>query len=176
VLSWLAERITGQPFAEIVSELLWSRIGAESDALLSISHVGAPVSHGGISATVRDVARLGMLFTPSWEVVANEPVVGEALLRKIQRGGRRQIVERATDEPLGRGFGDERPRHSCYQWNWVMEDGDFYKGGFGGQGLYVSPARDLVIAYTGTTTAEGDSNKLRWVARQVASSGVLAGC
>jgi hypothetical protein len=57
-----------------------------------------------------------------------------------------------------------------------MEDGDFYKGGFGGQGLYVSPARDLVIAYTGTTTAEGDSNKLRWVARQVASSGVLAGC
>ena len=36
-----------------------------------------------------------------------------------------------------------------------MPDGDFYKGGFGGQGLYISPARDLVIAFFGMPLKPG---------------------
>jgi hypothetical protein len=32
----------------------------------------------------------------------------------------------------------------------VTADGDLFKGGFGGQGLYVSPHRDLVSALGGT--------------------------
>jgi hypothetical protein len=43
----------------------------------------------------------------------------------------------------------ERPRHNAYQWDFVMDDGDFFKSGFRGQGLYVSPSRDLVVAYLG---------------------------
>jgi hypothetical protein len=39
-----------------------------------------------------------------------------------------------------------------------MADGDLFKGGFGGQGLYVSPARDLVIAFTGTPRDDGSVN------------------
>ncbi len=171
VLSWLAERITGKPFNEVVTELLWSKLGAESDALLSMSSAGAPASHGGISATVRDVARLGLLFTPSWQVVASEQVISDAHLAKIQTGGRREIVSQSgVGEPPGFGFGDELPRHSTYQWDAVTEDGDFYKGGYGGQGLYVSPARDLVVAYTGTPGLDKAGNRLRWVARQLAKS------
>lgn len=174
VLSWLAERITGAIFSEIVSEMLWSKIGAESDGLISMSHVGAPVSHGGISATVRDVARLGVLFTPSWSVVSDEPVISAAHLATIQTGGRPEIVSQSgVGEPLGFGFGDEMPSHSTYQWDAVTGDGDFYKGGFGGQGLYISPARDLVVAYTGTPDLDKDGNRLRWVARQIATSGIV---
>lgn len=174
VQSWLAERVTGQPFAEIVCDLLWSKLGAESDALLSISREGAPAGHGGISTTVRDLARLGLLFTPSWPVVAGEQVISDRFLEKIQHGGRQHIVDlTGSDRPVGTGFGDERPRHSTYQWNFVFEDGDFYKGGYGGQGLYISPSRDLVIAYTGTPGEDKESNKLRYVARQLETSGLF---
>jgi hypothetical protein len=54
-----------------------------------------------------------------------------------------------------------------------MDDGDFFKGGFGGQGLYVSPARDLVIAYTGAPGVDKEGNRLQWVARQLATSGLV---
>jgi len=49
-----------------------------------------------------------------------------------------------------------------------MADGDLFKGGFGGQGLYVSPARDLVIAFTGTPRHDGSVNLLRWYSRRLA--------
>jgi hypothetical protein len=39
---------------------------------------------------------------------------------------------------------------NAYQWDAIFEDGDMYKSGFGGQGLYVSPSRDMVIVWFGT--------------------------
>ena len=54
------------------------------------------------------------------------------------------------------------------QWNFAMADGDLFKGGFGGQGLYVSPARDLVIAFAGTPRQDGSANLLRWFSRRLA--------
>ena len=174
VLTWLIERITGQLFNEVATEMLWSKIGAESDAFVSTSNIGAPASHGGISATVRDVARLGLLFTPSWNVVARDPLISETHMRKIQQEGRREIFDKAgagssTIEAL-RG---ERPLHNSWQWDWVTEDGDFYKGGYGGQGLYISPSRDLVIAFTGVPGLDKLGNEMMWVSRQLATSGLV---
>jgi hypothetical protein len=36
---------------------------------------------------------------------------------------------------------------NSYRWNIVFEDGNFYKEGIGGQGLYISPSRDMVLAW-----------------------------
>ena len=49
-----------------------------------------------------------------------------------------------------------------------MEDGDLFKSGFGGQGLYVSPTRDLVIAFAGTPRLDGSVNQLGWFSRRLA--------
>ena len=49
-----------------------------------------------------------------------------------------------------------------------MDDGDLFKGGFGGQGLYISPGRDLVIAFAGTPGQDGSVNLLRWFSRGLA--------
>ena len=67
----------------------------------------------------------------------------------------------------------ESPRHNTYQWDLVMEDGDFFKSGYGGQGLYISPSRDLVIAFFGTLDENGDSNEMSEVSRQLAKSGLF---
>ena len=56
------------------------------------------------------------------------------------------------------------------QWNFAMDDGDLFKGGFGGRGLYISPGRDLVIAFAGTPRADGSPSLLRWFSRRLALS------
>jgi hypothetical protein len=36
---------------------------------------------------------------------------------------------------------------NSYQWYIVSEDGNFYKKGIGGLGLYISPSYDMVLAW-----------------------------
>jgi CubicO group peptidase (beta-lactamase class C family) len=54
-----------------------------------------------------------------------------------------------------------------------MKDGDFYKGGFIGQRLYILPSHNLVIAYFGTADDTGVSNELDDISRQVSKSGLF---
>lgn len=59
LLGWLLERASGRPFAELLSERLWSPMGAEAAAEITVDRFGAPRSAGGISVRPRDLARLG---------------------------------------------------------------------------------------------------------------------
>lgn len=148
VLGWLAERLFNQPFAEIVSERIWRRMGAEADAACIVGPDGAAATHGGMTATLRDVVRWGMLHTPSGSKLSDAPVLPPGYIEAIQ-SGRPEMFERAAfGKQLTARLG-ERPNHNAWQWDFVMDDGDFFKSGYRGQGLYVSPARDLVIAYVG---------------------------
>jgi CubicO group peptidase (beta-lactamase class C family) len=172
VLSWLIEWLTGLPFAEVLRREIWSKAGFEAPAQLSGSATGAPGSHGGLSITLRDLARFGMLFTPSSGLVAGSDVITARHLRLIQTGGRPELHR---DDPatlpgyVTAAQGTDLPPASR-QWNFAMHDGDLFKGGFGGQGLYISPGRDLVIAFTGTPRADGSSSRLRWFSRRLALS------
>ena len=139
LLAWIAEEVTGKKFHEVLSETIWSRMGAEGDALVSVNSRGHGAVHGGVVARLRDVARFGLLFTEG----RGRGVVSESYLEKIREGGRPELLESAGRAAAG-------VRHATYQWDRVYDDGSFFKGGFGGQGLYVSPEKDVVLAYFGT--------------------------
>jgi CubicO group peptidase (beta-lactamase class C family) len=148
VLTWLIETVTGKPFAEVVSEKIWQPIGAESDAVLMVSSAGASST---INSTLRDLGRFGLLFTRSWQTVSETRLVSDAYLKKIQEGGRPEIFDKAgAGTTYKTVMADDPPRHNTYQWDFVMPDGDFFKGGHNGQGLYISPERDVVVAFFGS--------------------------
>jgi len=175
LLAWLAESLTGLPTHEIISRKTWCKIGAEADGLLSMSKSGAPAAHGGLCTTLRDLARFGLLFTPSGRADRSEAVIPAAYLAKIQTGGRPGLFDHGPTGPsiLQRLHG-EHPRHQVDQWDYVLEDGDFFKGGYGGQGLYISQARDLVIAYFGTPfDVSMQTHELEWITRQVVKAGLF---
>ncbi len=111
------------------------------------------------------------MFTPSGRSKVN-PLISDSYMQKIQKDGRPAIFN-AGRENNPRLIDAERPRHNTYQWDLVMEDGDFFKSGYGGQGLYVSPSRDLVIAFFGTLDEDGRSSQMSQVARQLAKSGLF---
>jgi hypothetical protein len=115
---------------------------------MMVSPVGASST---INSTLRDLGRFGLLFTPSWQKVSDTRLVSEAYLKKIQHGGRPAIFDKAgMGSALMSALADDPPRHNTYQWDFVMPDGDFFKAGHNGQGLYISPARDLVVAFFGS--------------------------
>ena len=140
VLGWLLESVTDKPLARVLSEELWWRIGAESDALLVVNELGIPVAHGGMATTLRDLARFGLLFTRSWSAVTSNQVVSPRFVERIQHDGRPELITDRLDEI----------HHAAYQWDGVTDRGAFFKGGFAGQFLMVFPAEDVVFAYFGT--------------------------
>jgi CubicO group peptidase (beta-lactamase class C family) len=171
VLAWLAEQISGKTLTDLLSEEIWQPMGAESDGIIAAPKRGVPIMHGGISSTLRDMARFGLLFTPSGRAGTN-PVVSDSYLAKIQLGGRPAIFNAdRRDNP--RKVDGEPARHNTYQWDFVMEDGDFFKGGYGGQGLYISPSRDLVVAFFGTFDENRNGHEMTRIARQLAKSGLF---
>lgn len=171
VLGWLIEEVTGRTLVDLLSEQIWQPMGAESDAIITAPKRGIPIIHGGISSTLRDLARFGLLFTPSGRG-GSKPLVSDAYLGKIQSGGRPAIFNAAREDSPQTVDG-EAPLHNSYQWDFVMQDGDFFKGGYGGQGLYVSPSRDLVICFFGTFDEHREGHEMTRIARQLAKSGLF---
>jgi CubicO group peptidase (beta-lactamase class C family) len=185
VLGWIIERITNRTGVELIEERLWQKMGAESDALMFLPNSNDRMYMGNLSATLRDHVRFGLLFTPSGRIPPYD-FIPDAYITKIQKGGRPEIIKRTGpinlfiyDDPITAEHlvDGEPPRHSTYQWDVVMQDGDFFKEGGGGQGLYISPGRDLVIAYFGTHAFGSDENRLinnlHQISRQLAKSGLF---
>ena len=132
VLGWLAEKVTGKKYVELVSEILWKPMGASSDAYICLSGKGIPWFHGGMSTTLRDLARFGMLFTKSQIRTQKERIISFAQIREI-----------FDTPPIDNSFA---PFKWAYQWD-LASDGIMMKGGFGGQALLIHPQKEIVIAY-----------------------------
>ena len=171
VLGWLAEVVTGRNYAELLSTEIWQKMGAESVAVIAAPRRGVPLAHAGVSSMLRDLARFGLLFTPTGRA-GKDPLISDRYLDNIQQRGRPEVFLAAPDDEF-RGVDGETARHNSYQWNFVLNDGDFFKSGFGGQGLYISPSRDLVIVFFGTLDEDGKEHELTRVARQLAKSGLF---
>jgi CubicO group peptidase (beta-lactamase class C family) len=164
-LAWLAERVTGLPLHELLATEIWSKIGAENDAFITMSPRGAPGADGGISCTLRDLGRYGTIFTDGQRRVGSRSLVSDRYLAAV-RNGRRPVFLAGDGHDSGQV--PDAPLFNSWQWDWVWRNGDMYKGGWGGQGLFVSPSRDIVIAYFGTPIEFGNWNKLDELVRPIA--------
>lgn len=151
LLQLIVERVTGKTLNEFFADRVWRKMGAESDGFFGVTRDGHPMSWGFTSSSLRDLARWGTLFTPSWNKIAKERVIPSGVLERIQHGGNRDIyLKGAVGKMLQASFPGVTGLSEHYQWDAVFPDGDFLKLGVGGQGLYVSPAHDAIVAWFST--------------------------
>jgi CubicO group peptidase (beta-lactamase class C family) len=148
ILSWLVEKVTGMPFQDAFSLEIWTQIGAESDAAFLAPRFGVPVFDGGFLGRLLDVARFGLLFTPSYSVVSDRKIISDRHIEMLKNGGRPELLANARGGAPD-GITKKTVKHNVYQWDQVFTNNDVYKGGWAGQGLLVNPDRDLVAVYTG---------------------------
>jgi len=166
LLVLLAEAVENKRWHEIFQERVWAKMTAEGDMPVAYAPDGTALAHGLVASRLRDMALYGLLYTPSWDKAARERVVSAAYVREIQTGGRKDIFMKGEIGAAMRKvhFPNDPPTANHWQWDGVWDDGDFYKGGVFGQGLYVSPARDLVAVWFSTAM----SSDLTQYARQIA--------
>lgn len=141
MLGWILERAGGLPYARLMTEMIWSRLGAEADAHVTVDRLGAARAAGGICVTLRDLARFG------------------EMVRNLGRAGDQQVAPRWWIEDILRN-GDQRAwlaqptaakflPAGRYRSQWYMignASGAYCAIGIHGQWIYIDPMAEMVIA------------------------------
>jgi CubicO group peptidase (beta-lactamase class C family) len=139
VLCWIMRRVTGIALADMLSERVWSRIGCEEDAYVSVDSIGVPMGGGGISATLRDLCRFGELMRceGTWR---GRQVIPAAVVADIQHGSDPAKFAKAGLTLL--------PGYSYRNMWWVSHNplGAFEARGIHGQRLHIAPQAEVVVA------------------------------
>jgi CubicO group peptidase (beta-lactamase class C family) len=86
VLGWVCEAAAGERMPELMSRVLWSRLGAEHDAVIAVDSAGSGMFDGGICATLRDLARFGAMLADRGTSLSGEQVVPESWVEDCLRG------------------------------------------------------------------------------------------
>jgi CubicO group peptidase (beta-lactamase class C family) len=143
VLAWVLERVGGARFHELVSSEIWAPMGAEFDAEVTVDGHGNAMADGGISATLRDVGRFGLLFLPV-ELPGRPEVLSPAWIADTVRG--------AADGSDAFEAGDWTsgfPAGAHYRNGWWVADPAapfFYGSGIYGQNVFVhGPTQTVVV-------------------------------
>lgn len=149
-LGWIIARVTGRSVAQLLSERIWSRLGAEQDAYMSVDSIGTPFAGGGLSTGLRDLARFGEMIRNNGAFNGRQ-IIPAMAVANIRRGGNPADFARAGYELL--------PGWSYRNMWWVThnEHGAFMARGVHGQALYIDPAAEMVIARVASTPVAGNS-------------------
>ena len=137
MLGWMISRVTGKAVTDLASERLWSRMGAEQDAYQTVDGKGVPFAGGGVTAGLRDLARLGSLMLNGGEI-NGERLFPAEVVENISAGGDRS--------KFGDGFPTFGAGSYTSQW-WVLHNdhGAYAARGVHGQTIYVDPTAEMVL-------------------------------
>ena len=158
LLALLIERATGRRYAELMSERVWKKAGAERSAYVTVDRLGAARAAGGMCATLRDLARVGQ-----W------------------------LIEERADFLAGLGQGDSAawaagdmakyypglPMRYRSQWYVVEANRDekaaplVFGMGIHGQNLFIDRANAIVIAKLSSQAAPLDAGRIALTMRAV---------
>lgn len=86
ILGWVCEAAAGTRMPELMSGLVWSRLGAEFDASIAVDAAGTGMFDGGICAALRDLARFGAMIAAGGTSLTGEQVVPAAWIEDTVTG------------------------------------------------------------------------------------------
>lgn len=138
VMGWVLTRITGKSFAALVSERIWSQIGAEEDGYVWVDPTGTALTSIGLNATLRDLGRLGETLRMNGRINGKQ-AIPQAVVAEIRKGADREKFK-ANGQAVRAGY-------SYHDFWWVPHDADgsFEAKGLNGQHIHINPAAELVI-------------------------------
>jgi CubicO group peptidase (beta-lactamase class C family) len=147
VLGWICEVVGGQRMPQLMSELLWSRIGAQCDATIGVDTAGTGFFDGGINACLTDMIRFGSLFLCDGVSLTGQQVVPGAWIADTLNGGpdSREAFAASPDDT-------ELPGGMYRNQIWFPYPGSnvLLCLGMRGQMIYVNRAAEMVAAKLST--------------------------
>ena len=149
VVGWCVVRATGKPLAQLFSERIWSRIGAEKPAFWVRDTGGHEIAATGLNTTLRDAGRFALMLVDHGRR-GGEEVIAPAIIDRIASGG-----DRASFAEAGM---ITRPGWSYRSHWWITpQAGRFCALGVYGQRLIVDIPNELAIVRFGSHPVASNS-------------------
>ncbi|GAA3425067.1 serine hydrolase [Streptosporangium nondiastaticum] len=140
VLAWLVSRATGVPYHRYVEKRIWKPAGMASTARITHDGDGEGLGYCCYHATDRDFARFGLLYMNNG------------------RAHGRQVVPASWVRESTRPSAPFNPAYGLHWWLGEGGEGDFMAAGLGGQYIYVSPGKRVVIVKSSVSGSRGDGD------------------
>jgi CubicO group peptidase (beta-lactamase class C family) len=138
VLAWIVKRASGQSMANLLSQQIWQKLGAENDAYFMVDSIGTESGGGGLNTTLRDLARFGEMIRNKGRFNGQQIIPAEAVA-DIEKGGDKEKFAKAGYETLpGWSYRD-------MWWQTRNENGALEARGIYGQAIYIDPKAEMVI-------------------------------
>ncbi len=163
VASWAMQRATGKDFAQLLTEEIWSKLGAESDAYVLLDGQQEPYTSPGLNVTLRDLARFGRMMAQNGQYNGQQ-IVPASWIKDIRENGdqaaKRKGSEASASDPTMPG--DKNSSYRSFWWITGPQCGRFAAIGLGGQLMVIDPVTDVVVVkYTSSpNAAAGSENTL----------------
>jgi len=137
-IGWIVKRLTGKNLAELIQEIIWSKLGAEENALMQLDLIGTDIASGGMRATLRDLVRFGEMMLNNG-YYNNQQIIPEHIIRDIQKGGNQKYLAESPHRFLS-GF-------SYHNKWWISHDqfGGYSARGKFDQQIFIATKADMVI-------------------------------
>lgn len=158
LLGWLCERVTGLSYGEVLSQYLWTPMGAEHGASVTVDGEGISRAAGGISLSVRDLARFGEMIR-NGGLVERDQVVPKWWIDETRKNGNSVAWSRGGPNPLSELFPTAVYRNKWFN----VGKSVLFALGIHGQGLYIDHESQVVIARVSSRSIPADlENEKLW--------------
>ncbi|WP_371189477.1 serine hydrolase domain-containing protein [Thalassotalea maritima] len=137
-LGWIISRAANKSITELLSEKVWRHIGAEQDGYMTVDGKGVPFAGGGLTASLRDLGRIGQLMLNGGELHGKQ-LFAKSVVDNIASGGDKDAFAKA-------GYGSlEGGSYRSMWWVFHNEHGAYAARGVHGQTIYIDPTAEMVI-------------------------------
>ncbi len=152
VLGWIIRRASGLSLANLLSQRIWSKLGAEHDAFFMVDSIGTETGGAGLNTTLRDLARFGEMMRNKGKV-NGEQIIPAAAIADIEQGGRKEDFEK-SGYTLLKGWS-----YRDMWWITHNEHNAYTARGIHGQSIYIDPKAEMVVVrYASDPTAANAGN------------------
>ena len=137
-MGWLIAKSSGEPYNHVASELIWQPIGAAYGADITVDGLGTPFAGGGLSATLRDLAHLGLTVLNMGQINGKQVLPARAVA-SIRTPGSQDAFRAAGFCTMPNGS------YRSMWWHFHNAHGAFAARGVHGQTIYIDPTAEMVI-------------------------------
>ncbi len=143
VIGWLVARVSGMPLHDFLQEEIWSRLGAEHDALIAVDRAYMPVATGGMTTTLRDAALFGQMILKRGQVNGQQVIPANWVDQSLR------VSEKDTQKMKSNAKYQDNSWTAYKNMWWIIdhEQGEYAAVGVHGQVIYINRSANVVIAY-----------------------------
>jgi CubicO group peptidase (beta-lactamase class C family) len=155
VLGWVLERACGRPYADILSEYLWTPLGAECGGYITVDAQQAMRAAEGVCVAPRDLARFGEMMRRRG-IADGRQVVPGWWIDDINTAGDAEAWARSDFAEIFAG--------ASYRSQWYRIDRAsrvLVAFGIHGQWIYIHPDAELVISRMASEATPFDVARIR---------------